>query len=202
MSYQKWLLASAIAAIAGGGIATSVLANQSDVSGVNTINSPGNWSISSTGSDSITVTSTVGDTGINFAGLPEGLNLPPGIMDLIAGAFTDPDIKTAMGTRRATGLDDNAQAESITLTFNDIAELINGNLNQALAQLARAEAAAKDSSISSTRRIVRDSAVASAVCGASTFALAEARQTVQDRLEDSRMFIEQMRLISPNRNIW
>lgn len=203
MNYRKWLLNTAIVAIAAGGTLTnSVSANQSDVTGWNPANSTGNWSINPPGSGGI----TINPNGIIISGLPGGFNFSPGIIDLIAGLINDSDVKTAMGTRRATSLDENAELESISLTFNQIAELIYGDLNRALAELAKAEAAAKDGT-SGPRRIARRSAVsdeAATICdnSSSTVALTQARQTVKNKLEDSKMFIEQMKLVNPNRNIW
>jgi hypothetical protein len=205
VNYQKLLLATAIAAIAGGGIATSVMANQSDVTGYNPANPSGNWSITP-GKSGIVVTpktggsNTVTGRGINIS-LPPGFNLPPGIIELIAGAINDPNIKTAMGTRRSTGLSEGDGIGEVELSFNDIAELIQNDINKSIAELA----AAKDGT-SGPRRIARRSGVSDAAAACensdSTVAVTEARQTLNRKLEDSRKFIEQMNSVNPNRNIW
>jgi hypothetical protein len=210
VNYQKLLLATAIAAIAGGGIATSVMANQSDTSAYNPANPPGNWSINPPGGDGITINpgteggSTVTGRGITISG-PPGFNLPPGIIDLIAGAIGDPNIKTATGTRRSTGLNEGDDIGEIKLSFNDIAELIQNDLNKSIAELAAAEAAAEDGT-SGPRRIARRSGVSDAAAACensdSTVAVTGARQTLNRKLEDSRKFIEQMNSVNPNRNVW
>lgn len=262
MNYQKWLLASAIAAIAGGAtLATTALANQSDVTGTNAINSPGaSWSFSPGGGSGVTIdgfgtTTTQGSgssgtsgTIIEVAGVPSGFNLPSGIVDIITayttgtgtgastnndtgvatnpdGSPVNPDLETAMGTRRSTDFNidvdgdpatssiegnsncesdlcvDNAQqADEIELSFNEIAELIESDLDRTVEQLAAAEAAAQQLE-DEPRRIARSSSL-SEKCPNPKIAAAKARKTLQDKLDNTKMFIEQMELINPDTNIW
>jgi hypothetical protein len=202
VNYQKLLLVTAIGAIAGGGIATSVMANQSDVTGYNPANPTGGWSINPPGGGGITITPGT-EGGSTVTG--RGVNLPPGLIKLITGAINDPNIKTAEGTRRATGLSEGDGIGEVELSFNDVAELIQNDINKSVAELAAAEAGAEDGT-SGPRRIARRSGVSDAAAACdnsdSTVAATEAREALKSKLEDSKKFIEQMNSVNPNRNIW
>ena len=279
MNYQKWLLASTIAAIAAGAtLATTALANQSDITGGNPINPSGyNWSFSPSGGGGVTIngfgttttqgsgsSGTGGTTGTNgtpikISGVPQGFNLPSGIIDIITayttgtgtgastngdtgvatnpdGSPVNPDLETAMGTRRSTDFNidvdgdpatssaegnlpdgdggENANgnsncesdlcvdaADEVKLSFNEIAELIESDLDRTVEQLAAAEAAAQQLE-DEPRRIARSSSLSEDVCPNPKIAAAKARKTLQDKLDNTKMFIEQMELINPDTNIW
>ena len=112
----------------------------------------------------------------------------------------------------------NEQTEdTVELSFNEIAELIELDLEQSVKQLAAAEAAAKAAE-SEPRRISRrnsllennnsealddaDETHALGSCPNPAFVASEARKTLQSKLEDSREFIEQVNQINPDQGIW
>jgi hypothetical protein len=168
MQYKKWLLTGAISAIAA--VTTSVPAlsieNRSDVTGHQTYSAP-----------------SVGVGGSSGGGGSIGrLNYNPGDGSITGEGLSDPiEIGQSSGNSRA-------------VTLNDVAELLGGDLNQSLEQLAAAENAAKVAS--DPRRIARR---ATKDCINPAF---QARKTVESKLEQSKEFIEQVNQIQPEKGMW
>jgi len=168
MQYKKWLLTGALAAIAA--VATSVPAlsqqNVSDVTGHQTYSAP-----------------SVGVGGSSGGGGSIGrLNYNPG-----DGSITGEGLKNPIEIGESSG---NSRA----VTLNDVAELLGGDLDQSLNQLAAAENAAKVAS--GPRRIARR---ATKDCINPAF---QARKTVESKLEQSQKFIEQVNQIQPEKGMW
>jgi hypothetical protein len=88
-----------------------------------------------------------------------------------------------------------SSGNSRAVTLNDVAELLAGDLNQSLEQLAAAENAAKVAD-SAPRRIARR---ATKDCINPAF---QARKTVESKLEQSKEFIEQVNQIQPEKAMW
>lgn len=85
------------------------------------------------------------------------------------------------------------------ITLNDLAKLIEADLNQSLSDLAAAEALEQDIA-NQPRRIVRRRS--SSDPNACVSPVAAARQEVTTKLEQSRQFLEQIEQFQPEKNIW
>ena len=96
-------------------------------------------------------------------------------------------------SRRNSSGDSSGSSRAVTL--NDVAELLGGDLNQSLEQLAAAENTAKVAD-SAPRRIARR---ATKDCINPAF---QARKTVESKLEQSKKFIEQVNQIQPEKAMW
>ncbi len=165
MQYKKWLLTSTLAAIAA--VTTSVPA----LSQENRSDTTGHQTFSA---PSVGVGTSSGS----------GLN-----MGKIIGA-------TNISRRNSPGESSGeSSGNSRAVTLNDVAELLAGDLNQSLEQLAAAENAAKVAD-SAPRRIARR---ATKDCINPAF---QARKTVESKLEQSKEFIEQVNQIQPEKAMW
>jgi hypothetical protein len=169
MQYKKWLSTGALAAIAA--VTTSVPAvtqeNRSDTTGHQTYSAPSVGVGGSSGSGS-SIGKIIGATNISRRNSP--------------GETSEESSGESSGNSRA-------------VTLNDVAELLAGDLNQSLEQLAAAENAAKVAD-SAPRRIARR---ATKDCINPAF---QARKTVESKLEQSKEFIEQVNQIQPEKAMW
>jgi hypothetical protein len=172
MQYKKWLLTVTLTAIAA--VTTSVPAlsqqNRSDITGHQTYSAP-----------SVPVGSSSGS-----GGSIGKINYNPGDGTVTGEGLENPiEIGESSGNSRA-------------VTLNDLAELLGGDLNQSLEQLAAAE---NDTKVASgPRRIGRRIARrATKDCINPAF---QARETVESKLEQSKKFIEQVNQIQPEKAMW
>lgn len=123
-------------------------------------------------------------------------------------------------------LTDSCSPGDNAITIKDLASLVEKDLNQALDDLVIAEQAASDGLVASddSRRIVRRESAANEHCGcipgeinisrepsSSTEyvrrntgikAVAEARQIVETKLEETSIFVEKVNQLKPENSIW
>lgn len=115
--------------------------------------------------------------------------------------------------------------DSSTISVNDLAHLVEQDLNQALNDLVIAEQAASDGTIASddSRNIVRRDSSNNENCGCvpgerkiarepslsnnsassqQVKTVTEARDIFRTKLEDSRIFIEQVNQLKPENSLW
>ncbi len=114
-------------------------------------------------------------------------------------------------------------SDSNTISVNDLAHLVESDLNQALSDLVAAEQAAANGAVATddSRQIVRRESDANCGCvpGESNIVrklsnpnnsnishnvktVTEARQIVETKLEESRIFVEQINQLKPENSLW
>ncbi len=180
-------------------------------SGTGTTIGTGTGTNTATGTGTTTGTGTATGTSTdNNTEIASGTRRSTGLSDF-PGSDSDPGTSTATGNLpdgdgsssngRDTAIGDNtncngdacqsAESETRKITLNDIAELIELDLEKSVEQLAAAEAAATAAE-SQPRRIVRRISLKGDDNRACVNPAIEARKTLQSKLEDSREFIEKV----------
>lgn len=199
MKYKKWLWQSTIAALIGVALGNSATAqlppNLSDTTGFNSSNAPF-VGISGSGGPTF-FGGGVGNynplTGnIDFFWLSDGLSIEPGIT--LSAAEGD---GSAFGSTRCTGdLCQESATETQEITLDEIAELLELDLERSLERLALAEDAVEKAA-SEPRRIVRRSTERECVNP-----YIRARDEVDRKVEQAQEFIEQVEPINPENRLW
>lgn len=98
------------------------------------------------------------------------------------------------------GFESPAANQPREVSINDVAELLQTDLNKSLEQLTTVEAAVKTGG-EAPRRIARRKNVADDTRACVNPAI-QVRQTVAEKLEQSQGFIEQVNQIDPNNGLW
>ncbi|VEP12226.1 conserved exported hypothetical protein [Hyella patelloides LEGE 07179] len=204
---NKWFLAGLV--IIAGEIAAI---NPSNANGFNhdTTSIPTNQSLVDTSVPSNGINGSLdSDTGVlTVEGLGSTITLSPDIIQSIQ------DISGVSGGETITGNADTLSSDSsntVTICFsdpcvpsgegtraislNDLAELIENDLQNSLNELAAAEAVEQRAS-NQPRKFVRRR---SANCVNPAI---QARQTVEKKLEESQKFVEQVDQLNPENSIW
>ncbi len=114
---------------------------------------------------------------------------------------------------------------SNSISVNELAKLVESNLNQAFNDLVAAQQAASDGTVAAdnSRQIVRRESDAHANCGCipgetkvvreltdsdnfsirqNVMSVTEARQIVETKLEESSIFVEQINQLKPENSLW
>lgn len=202
MKYKQWLWQGSIAALLGVVVTNSVAAqNQSDTSEYQNFSAPF-VRVGSSGTSANVFGRGGGiynpETGrIDFSWLSEGLTIDPGIRFNSGGSSAEGD-EGAYGSTSCTGelCQETAAGETQEITLNEIAELLEIDLNRSLEELATAEDAVQKAALE-PRRIVRRETQSECVNP-----YIRARDEVDRKLEQSREFIEQVDPIKPENGLW
>ncbi|MEM9276315.1 MAG: hypothetical protein AAGA80_25690 [Cyanobacteria bacterium P01_F01_bin.143] len=148
----------------------------------------------------------------------------------VGSTNAEPPGGIAAGTERSPEkvvicLTDSCSPGDSSININDLASLVENNLNQALNDLVIAEQAASDGIVATndSRRIVRRESDVDEYCGCApgeitisrepskaeeyissqqVQTVAEARRIVEIKLEESSLFIEQVNQLKPENSIW
>ncbi|MGV2827614.1 hypothetical protein [Myxosarcina sp. GI1(2024)] len=202
MKYKQWLWQGSIAVLLGVVVTNSVAAqNQSDTSEYQNFSAPF-VNIGGGGNNPNFFGGSRGvynpETGrIDFSWLSEGLTIDPGIK-FNSGASSAEGDDGAYGSTSCTGelCQETAAGETQKITLNEIAELLEIDLNRSLEELATAEDAVKKAALE-PRRIVRRETQSECVNP-----YIRARDEVDRKLEQSREFIERVDPIRPENSLW
>ena len=210
LTVNKWFVSSLV--IFAGQIITINPGNAQATFNHDTTSVPTNQSLVDTSVPTNSINGTIDpDTGaFNVEGLGVGGNeitIPPDVIqslnDLGSGAGNNTN--TITGDVNTLGSDGSnaiticfsnpcvpSGESSKAITLNELANLIEDDLQQSLNELAAAEEIGDEQ----PRRFVRRR---SSDCINPAI---QARETVQTKLEESRQFIEQIEQLNPDNNIW
>lgn len=191
MQYKQWLWKGSLAAVFGVILTNPVAAqtNQSDTSGHNTYNAPF-VSIGSGGGSANALSrisnrfynSSTGEISFDFQGFAGEFNI-------------DPRVLSRFGNSNLEG-QEASLAKSQAITLDEIAELLEMDLELSLEELAMAEDSVQKAA-SEPRRIVRRGSLNECVNP-----YIKASEEVERKIEQSKKFIEQVDPIEPQNSLW
>ncbi|WP_036483336.1 hypothetical protein [Myxosarcina sp. GI1] len=197
MQYKQWLWKSSFAALVGIAFTNPVAAqtNQSDTSGHQTYNAP--FVTIGSGGTSASALSRIrrraynpatGQISFGFEGFTGEFSIDPRVISRFDSSIS----KGCVGE----SCQQASLGETQEITLNEIAELLELDLDSSIEQLARAEDEVQKAALE-PRRIVRRSSQDACVNP-----YIKASQEVESKLEQSKKFIEQVDPIEPQNELW